>query len=333
MNDFGRLFRISIFGESHGEALGVVVDGCPAGLPLSSDDLEPELRRRQGEGPGVTTRREPDRPDIVSGLFNGKTTGSPLTIIFRNEDVRSGDYAFARDIPRPGHADMVAAAKSRGFHDPRGGGHFSGRLTLPLVAAGAVAKKLVAPGRIEARLIEAGGSADIEAAVRAAVDSEDSAGGLIECRVKGLPAGLGEPFFDSAESLIGHIMFSIPGIKGIEFGSGFACAKMAGSGCNDPIADARGTTATNHAGGINGGITNGNELVFRLAVRPASSIGKEQASFNLKSGRVERFRVPGRHDACIALRAPVIVEAGTAIVLADLMLREQVISRTYEVNT
>jgi chorismate synthase len=333
MNDFGKLFRVSIFGESHGGSLGVVIDGCPAGLPLMADDLAADIDRRRGEGPGVTARRESDRPEIASGLFNGRTTGAPLMIVFRNEDARSGDYAFVHDTPRPGHADRVASVKFGGWNDPRGGGHFSGRLTLPLVAAGAVARKLLSPARIEARLMEAGGSADIETAVRTSMESEDSVGGLIECRVQGLPTGLGEPFFDSVESLLGHVLFAIPGIKGIEFGAGFTCAGMRGSQCNDPLTDARGTTATNHDGGVNGGVTNGNELLFRLAVRPASSIGKEQSSFSLQTGRIESFRVPGRHDACIALRAPVVVEAAAAVVLADLMLLEQMISRRCEVNT
>ncbi|HMA53810.1 MAG TPA: chorismate synthase, partial [Acidobacteriota bacterium] len=214
-----------------------------------------------------------------------------------------------------------------GFNDIRGGGHFSGRLTLALVAAGAVAKKLAAPARISARLLEAGGSEDIESAVLAAVEAGDSVGGVIECRVRDLPAGLGEPFFDSVESLVSHMMFSIPGVKGIEFGAGFASARMLGSACNDALLDRRGTTETNHSGGANGGLTNGNDLVFRVAVKPPSSVRKEQRSFNMKTGRVEPFCVPGRHDACIALRAPVIVEAGTAIVLADLMLQDHVIPR------
>ena len=327
MNEFGRLFRISIFGESHGGWLGVVIDGCPAGLPLSTDDFTKDIERRRGAGPGVTARREADRPDIVSGLFNGRTTGAPLAIAFPNEDSRPDDYALIRDIPRPGHADWVASIKSGGFNDPRGGGHFSGRLSLALVAAGVVAKKMAAPLEIEARLIEAGGSTDIDTVVRSAVESGDSIGGVIECRAKGVPAGLGEPFFDSVESLLGHLMFSVPGVKGIEFGSGFVCARIPGSQCNDPIMDVRGTTAGNHCGGINGGITNGNEIVFRVAVKPASSIKKEQESFSPKTGRMERFCVPGRHDACFALRVPAIVEAGTAIVLADLMLMEQIISR------
>lgn len=327
MNQIGRMFRISLFGESHGGSLGVVIDGCPAGLPLAPADMEEDLRRRKGEGPGVTERREEDEPAIMSGWANGLTTGAPLTVVFRNTEARPADYALFADQPRPGHADFVAAKKFGGFNDIRGGGHFSGRLTLALVAAGAVAKKLAAPARISARLLEAGGSEDIESAVLAAVEAGDSVGGVIECRVRDLPAGLGEPFFDSVESLVSHMMFSIPGVKGIEFGAGFASARMLGSACNDALLDRRGTTETNHSGGANGGLTNGNDLVFRVAVKPPSSVRKEQRSFNMKTGRVEPFCVPGRHDACIALRAPVIVEAGTAIVLADLMLQDHVIPR------
>src|SRR5512141_1084522 len=327
MNQIGRMFRISLFGESHGGSLGVVIDGCPAGLPLAPADMEEDLRRRKGEGPGVTERREEDEPAIVSGWANGLTTGAPLTVVFRNTEARPADYVPFADQPRPGHADFVAAKKFGGFNDIRGGGHFSGRLTLALVAAGAVAKKLAAPARISARLLEAGGSEDIESAVLAAVEAGDSVGGVIECRVRDLPAGLGEPFFDSVESLVSHMMFSIPGVKGIEFGAGFASARMLGSACNDALLGRRGTTETNHSGGANGGLTNGNDLVFRVAVKPPSSVRKEQRSFNMKTGRVEPFCVPGRHDACIALRAPVIVEAGTAIVLADLMLQDHVIPR------
>jgi len=228
-----------------------------------------------------------------------------------------------RDIPRPGHADMATRIKYGGFSDFRGGVHFSGRLTAPIVAAGAIAKKVVAPARIEARLLEAGGSSDIETAVEQALEERDSIGGLIGCSVDGLPAGLGEPFFDSAESLLSHAMFAIPAVKGIEFGAGFACARMKGSECNDEIIDESGRTRTNRAGGISGGITNGNDLLFQVAIKPTSSIGKARASVDLRSGKKAIIEPGGRHDACIALRAPVIVEAMAAIVLADLMLIEQ----------
>jgi chorismate synthase len=267
-------------------------------------------------------------PEIRSGILDGRTTGAPLTIVFANRNARSEDYEALRDIPRPGHADLVARIKFGGFNDARGGGHFSGRLTLPLVAAGAVARKLLAPATLRAALLEAGGSTDIEETVRAAGKDGDSVGGLIECRGSGFPPGLGEPFFDAVESLIAHAVLAVPGIAGIEFGAGFAGSRMRGSTCNDVLIDAGGKTRTNHSGGTNGGITNGNELVFRVAVKPPSSIRREQESVDLRTGLPVRFSVPGRHDVCTALRIPVIVEAAAAVVLADLMLRQQLLSRT-----
>ena len=327
MNSFGRLFRLSIFGESHGPGLGILVDGCPAGLPLSEGDFTDDLERRKPAVPGTTPRREPDRPEILSGLFNGRTTGGPLEILFRNTDAQSRDYDVFRDMPRPGHADFTSRLKYGGFNDHRGGGQFSGRVTLGLVAAGVIAKKLVRPVTIRARLIEAGGKADISEAVERAGREGDSIGGLVECRVESAPAGLGEPFFDSLESILAHLVFSIPAVKGIEFGDGFAAARMSGKDFNDAIMASDGTTATNHAGGINGGISNGNAIVFRAAIRPASSIAVPQETFNFKSGRKETLTIKGRHDACIALRMPVIIEAAAALVMAEVMLLEQKIPR------
>lgn len=320
MNSFGRIFRVSIFGESHGPSVGITIDGCPAGISLTADDLQHDLERRKPGAAGTTPRKEDDIPKFISGVFNEKTTGAPITIVFDNNNTRSSDYEAIRQTPRPGHADFVLHEKFRGFNDYRGGGHSSGRLTAALVAAGAVAKKVLAPVKIEAHLTEAGGQSDIEAAIQAAVENQDSIGGIVSCFVKGLPVGLGEPFFDSAESMISHLIFSIPAIKGIEFGSGFGATKMTGSEHNDAIIDGVGTTATNHAGGVNGGITNGNSLTFRVAVKPTSSTPREQQTWNKKSGSVEPFQVKGRHDLCIALRVPVVVEAATAIALADLLL-------------
>lgn len=320
MNSFGRIFRVSIFGESHGPAIGIVIDGCPAGISLTTDDFNTDIERRKPGASGTTPRKEEDVPKILSGVFNDKTTGAPITIIFENSNTRSSDYEALRNTPRPGHADFVLHTKFNGYNDYRGGGHSSGRLTLPLVAAGVVAKKLLDGITINAQLIEAGGSANIEAAIQKAVEEQDSIGGIVSVSAKGLPIGLGEPFFDSAESIISHIIFSIPAIKGIEFGSGFNAARMKGSIHNDPIIDAEGTTATNNAGGINGGITNGNELNFRIAVKPTSSTPKEQQTWNKESQQVESFTVKGRHDLCIALRVPVVAEAATAIALADLLL-------------
>ena len=281
------------------------------------------MGRRRSGAKGTTPRKEADLPKLVTGVFNDYTTGAPLTIMFENTNTRSKDYDKLREIPRPGHADFVASKKFGGFEDFRGGGHFSARLTTGLVAAGVVAKKIINPIHIEAKLIEAGGNPDIEAAIDKAIEEQDSIGGIIECRANNLSVGLGEPFFDSMESLLAHMMFSIPAVKGIEFGSGFGTARMKGSEHNDNILSMDGKTKTNHAGGINGGLSNGNEMIFRIAIKPTSSISKEQNTLNVKTGKVETLKVEGRHDLCVALRAPVIVEACTAIVLTDLMMLEQ----------
>ena len=328
MNTFGRIFRISIFGESHGECVGITIDGCPAGLSLTAEDLLPDLERRKGgQGKGTTPRKEEDYPIFKSGVFNGKTTGFPITILFENNNTRSEDYQKQRSIPRPGHADWVANKKFGGNEDYRGGGHFSARLTTGLVAAGAVARKLLNEISIIAAVTEIAGESDLEKGLQKAIDAKDSVGGIIECRVSGMPVGLGEPYFDSLESVLSHILFSIPAVKGVEFGAGFAAAKMFGSEHNDAIENTEGKTRTNNAGGVVGGISNGNELVFRLVVKPTSSTPKEQNSLNWETGKTENFSVKGRHDLCVALRAPVIVEAATAIVLADFMLLEQRIKR------
>jgi chorismate synthase len=328
MNSFGRIFRLTIFGESHGPMVGISINGCPAGLPLSEDDFTTDLERRKGGlQKGTTPRKEDDKPIFITGYFNGKTTGAPLTILFENKNTRSGDYDKIKSIPRPGHADFVAHEKFDKNEDYRGGGHFSGRLTVCLVAAGVIAKKLLQNISVESTITQIGGEKDIEAGLQKAIDAKDSVGGIVECRVKGLPIGLGEPFFDSVESVISHAVFSIPAIKGIEFGAGFSAAKMFGSDHNDSIIDASGKTQTNHAGGIVGGISNGNDLVFRVVVKPTSSTPKEQQSWNWETEQVENFSVKGRHDLCIALRVPPVLEAVTAIALADLMLLEQKIKR------
>lgn len=321
MNQFGGKFRLTIFGESHGNAVGVVLDGVPAGIALSENDFTADLSRRAAGARGTTPRHEKDAPHILSGVFQGHTTGAPVTIIFHNENTLSGDYRNLAMHPRPSHADFVARTKWGGMNDPRGGGHFSGRLTLALVAAGVVAKKILPVSiGIEARLTEIGGQADgwaelIEQAMR----DQDSLGGIIECRATGVPVGLGEPFFDSVEARLSHLVFSIPAVRGIEFGTGMVAAAMHGSEHNDMIVDESGTTSTNHAGGIVGGITSGNEIVFRVAIKPTSSISRPQMTYNFESGRVDELIIKGRHDACIALRVPVIVEAALAIVLADFM--------------
>ncbi len=322
MNTYGKKFRISIFGESHGELIGVVMDGVPAGIQLSESDFMEDLGRRKSGAKGTTPRKEDDLPSIVSGVCDGCTTGAPLAVVFHNNNTRSSDYSSFREIPRPGHADFVASVKHNFFNDIRGGGHFSGRLTLCLVAAGVVAKKIIAPVNVSAEIIELGGlplsrAAEWNSIIDAVVAEGDSVGGVVECRCFNIPVGLGEPFFDSMESQIAHLAFSIPAVRGIEFGDGFAAARMKGSEHNDCYIDKEGHTATNGAGGINGGITNGNPVVFRIAVKPTSSISKKQTSFNFITEQMEEFSVKGRHDACIALRCPVVVEAAAAIAIAD----------------
>jgi chorismate synthase len=320
MNSFGVVLRVSLFGESHGPAIGVIIDGCPPGLPVTTEDFIADLKRRQSGGSGTTKRHEPDLPEILSGVFNDVTTGAPLTLLTRNSDKISSDYDEFKEVPRPGHADFVSGIKHSGFSDMRGSGHFSGRITWGLVAAGVIAKKIIGKAEVSARLISAGGSGDIEKAVSDAIAMNDTIGGIIECRVAAPPIAIGEPFFYSFESAVSHVIFSIPAIKGIEFGAGFSAASMKGSEHNDPFIDASGTTSTNHAGGINGGITNGNEIVFRVVVKPTSSTGVGQTTFNFRTGQMTTLKVHGRHDTCIALRMPVIVEAATALAMADLLL-------------
>lgn len=325
MNSWGNRFRVTLWGESHGAQVGVTIDGVPAGIALAESDFEADLARRRAGAAGTTPRKESDAPHIVSGIYRGFTTGAPLTVEFLNENTRSGDYASLASHPRPSHADWVAMKKFHGYNDPRGGGHFSGRITLALVTAGVVAKKILGSGvTFHTDIIEIGGSADKERfadIIESARMDRNSVGGVVECRAEGVAAGLGEPFFDSAESLMAHLLFSVPAVKGVEFGSGFAAARMRGSEHNDPIIDAEGHTSTNHAGGIVGGITNGNAIVVRAAVKPTASISREQMSFNCASGQVDSLVIKGRHDVCITLRAAVVVESAVAIALADLTLR------------
>ena len=362
MNTFGRKYRVSIFGESHGELIGVVLDGVPAGLELSEDDFTQDILRRKSGAKGTTPRIEVDAPKIVSGVYEGVTTGAPLKIVFENTNTRSGDYSLFAAMPRPGHADLTAALKWDDCQDPRGGGHFSGRLTLPVVAAGVVAKKILQDATmldetpfagVNAHIVELGGiprkskglandgqgcselvsespeqetpgslsclQDEWKAAIDAAVKEGDSLGAVVECTVPEIDPGYGEPFWDSVESTIAHAVFAIPGVRGLEFGDGFAAAAMKGSEHNDPIGP-DGRPIKNGAGGVNGGITNGAPISFRVAFKPTSSIRKPQQTFNFSTGQMDTLEVPGRHDVCFALRAPVVVEAVTAIVLADLVL-------------
>lgn len=323
MNSFGSVFKVQLFGESHGKTVGVVIDGCPPGIEISEEDFAKDLARRKSGDLGTSVRIESDVPKILSGIFNGFSTGAPIAIIFKNENIQSETYAVFFEHPRPGHADFVAMKKYRGFADLRGGGHFSGRMTLPLTAAGVVAKKIIADIKISAALVEAGGSRDIIKAVQQAIAAGDSIGGIVECRAANVPIGIGEPFFDSLESQISRIIFAIPGVKAIEFGAGFEAAQMKGSEHNDLILNENGETSTNHSGGINGGVSNGNELFFRVAVKPTPSIALPQETFNMKSKKIETLQIKGRHDACFALRIPPVVEAATAIALADLALPER----------
>jgi chorismate synthase len=327
MNVFGNAIRMSIFGESHGELVGVTIDGCPAGIELNQQAFHADLSKRKSGQLGTTPRKELDKPDLVSGIYKDITTGAPITIIFKNQNTKSKDYSDFLTMPRPGHADFTSHKKFGGFNDHRGSGHFSGRITLGLVAAGVLAKKIISPVLIKAELTEAGGLKDVAQAVQNALQNNDTIGGIIQCKSENVPAGLGEPFFNSVESMLSQIIFSIPAIKAIAFGSGFQAASLTGSEHNDAIIGRDGKTETNHAGGINGGITNGNDILFKVAVKPPSSTPKIQQTLNFETGKMEDLAVKGRHDACIALRMPVIIEAATAFVLADLMLQEQKVPR------
>ena len=321
-----------MFGESHGPVVGVVLDGVPAGIELCEEDFAEDISRRapgaagkdDGLGAlGTTPRKEADKPQILSGVFNGHTTGAPLAIVFENANTRPEDYAQFAATPRPGHADFVAAIKFDGENDPRGGGHFAGRLTLPIVAAGVVAKKMLDGIAFESRIIALGGSEDSskwEELIALTAKEGDSLGGIVECTVKNLPIGVGEPFWDSVESMISHAVFAIPGVRGIEFGDGFKAAAMKGSEHNDPFGP-DGRPVKNGAGGVNGGLTNGAPLVFRVAFKPTSSISKPQETYNFERGSCETLTVGGRHDVCFARRCPVIVESVAALVLADLLAR------------
>ncbi len=349
---YGENLKLSIFGQSHGAAIGMVLDGIPAGLPVDEEALQAFLNRRApGQNDYSTPRKEEDRPEFLSGILNGFTCGAPIAATIRNRNTRSGDYANLKDCPRPGHADYTAQMKYHGFQDCAGGGHFSGRLTAPLCIAGGLCKQwLEAQGiRVGAHIAAIAGVSDLpfdpllpqldavradfpvlDAAageqMRAAISQArmelDSVGGIVECAVTGLPAGLGEPMFGGAESRIAQIVYGIPAVKGVEFGIGFDAAKLRGSQNNDPyrMEDGRVVTASNNCGGILGGITNGMPLLFRAAVKPTPSIAREQQSVSLQRGENQPLRVMGRHDPCIVPRAVPVVEAAAAIALLDLLL-------------
>lgn len=322
-NSFGNRFKIEIYGGSHTESLGVKIWGVPVGMPLTEADFEVDIARRRSGAIGSTPRRESDTPHIVSGVVDGVTTAEVLEIVFYNENTRSKDYDKLKNHPRPSHADLTARHKYGEEFDLRGGGIFSGRMTLLLVAAGVVAKKLLAGATFSSRIVEIAGSKDpdmFETIIAAAQRDKDSVGGVIECIVSGAGRDLGEPFFDSVESIAAHLLFSVPAVKGVEFGSGFEGVRLRGSERNDVVIDSNGTTATNNEGGINGGITNGNPIIVRVAIKPTPSIAQPQNSYNFETQRIEPLIIGGRHDACILVRAAVVVEAVMAISLAELKL-------------
>lgn len=358
-DSFGKLFRVTLFGESHSAAIGVVLDGVPAGLELDLEEIGREMRRRApGQNPLSTPRKEADLPLIQSGFFEGKTTGTPLCALIQNTNTRSGDYE--PDLLRPAHADFTGKIRYNGWNDYRGGGHFSGRLTAPLVFAGAVAKQFLKREgvTIAAHLASVGNVKDqsfdpclvpcelaeqiagrelpvLDESVIAAMKEEilaaksagDSVGGTVECAVLGAAAGLGSPFFESAESRLSAMLFSVPAVKGVEFGAGFAISEMRGTQANDSfyLDGARIRTRTNHNGGINGGITNGMPILFRVAIKPTPSIAALQDTVNIRTQAECQIRVRGRHDPCIAHRAVCVIEAAAAVVMADLVLE----ARTY----
>ena len=323
MNHFGRLFQVNIFGESHGSSVGILIDGVKPGIKLSEDDFVLDLSRRKSGGLGTTPRIEDDKVLIESGVFNGYTTGGAILLKFLNNNTKSKDYSNLISQPRPSHADFVAGVKYNGYQDYRGGGSFSGRLTLGLVAAGVVAKKMLEGVSFNTSITNLGGETNTDKfneILKTTVDNHDSVGGIVKVKVDGVEVGLGEPYFDSLESTISHLLFSIGGVKGVSFGKGFDAVNMRGSEFNDCITDKDGHTATNNNGGINGGISNGNQIVVNAFVKPTPSIGVPQETYSFKDEKVTELIINGRHDAAIILRAQVVIEACIAIALADAKL-------------
>lgn len=355
-NTFGNALNVTLFGESHGAAIGATLDGLPAGIGIDENEIRRQLDRRRAQGATSTARKEPDIAHIISGVFQSKTTGAPLTVIIENTNTHSNDYEDTRFLARPSHADYAAHQKYKGFEDFRGGGHFSARLTAPLVALGSIVASALAKKQIfiATHMLRCGGLGDrpfddlrsdslylrslptdafptldsvaaahMEARILEAKAQGDSVGGVLETAVIGLPVGLGEPWFDSVESLLSHGLFSIPAVKGVEFGSGFAIAELCGSTANDAFFYENGTvsTATNHNGGINGGITNGMPLLFRTAFKPTPSIAREQHTIDMKNQTDATLSIHGRHDPCVVRRAAAVVDSMTALVLGDLLIQ------------
>lgn len=355
---FGDTLRVSVFGESHGTAIGALIDGLPAGEPINYDELVRFMERRQGGRNALSTsRKEPDLPIFLSGVTDGKTNGFPLAVEIENTNTRSGDYSNLADVPRPSHADYTAGIKWDGQADMRGGGHFSGRLTAPLCAAGGIALQILAKRgiRVGAHLFSVGHVPDqpfpmlpdpvlfdniarkalpvlddtagekMQQEILAAREDQDSVGGSVECVITGLPAGLGTPMFDGIENRLARALFGIPAVKGLEFGSGFALSEMRGSQANDPFTireNGEISTKTNHSGGIQGGITNGMPVRFRVGFKPTPSIAKEQESVSVSEKKPVSLSIRGRHDPCIVQRAVPVVEAVAALVMLDILLSE-----------
>ena len=345
-NIFGKNIKISIYGESHGNGIGAVLDNFPSGIHLDIDALNTEMSRRKPGGRLSTKRKENDEFEILSGIYNGITTGAPISILIRNTNQNSKDYSEFYDIPRPSHSDYPAYIKFGGFNDIRGGGHFSARITAPLVCVGAICKQALLANGIKisshiysikniydqkmTEFTDLGSKAlpviNDEAAnkmaelIEEARSNWDSVGGIIECGIFGIPVGIGDPFFDSIESMISHIVFSIPAVKGIEFGDGFSVSESFGSENNDlyTLENGKVTTKTNHAGGINGGLSTGMPIIFRAAFKPTPSIYKEQKTLNIKTGIEEALKIEGRHDPCVLVRAAPVVEAAAAIAILTL---------------
>ena len=353
-NTFGNFVTVTLFGESHGPYIGAVLDGVTPGIPVNADAISLALALRRPQGDISTPRQEKDKFEIVSGVYEGHTTGAPICILIPNEDVKSGDYAAFAEVPRPSHADYTAYVKYQGANDPRGGGHFSGRLTAALVAVGAICREMLAEKGIAIGthiaachgvkdrdfadltldiaalatsafpVLDADKAEAMREEILAARAKGDSVGGILETVVVGLPVGVGEPWFDSLESVLSHALFSIPAVKGVEFGDGFALAELYGSEANDPFRMVEGkvVTTTNHNGGINGGISNGMPVVYRVAVKPTPTIGKEQDSVDLSTGENTTVAGTGRHDPAIIHRATVVVDAMSAIVLVDMLSQQ-----------
>lgn len=329
MNSFGSLFRVHIYGESHGSGIGVLIDGVPSGIKLTLEDFTKDLSKRKSGKIGTTPRKEDDIPNIISGVFNDFTTGAPINIFFENKNTDSKVYTDFKSHPRPGHADFSATKKYSGFNDIRGGGHFSGRLTLALVAAGVIAKKILNDFIFSSEIESIGilnkleFDKKLENYLLETAHSGDSLGGTISLTIKNVPIGLGEPFFNSVESALSSIIFSIPGIKGVEFGAGFKGTEFLGSKFNDCFIDKSGKTSSNNNGGINGGITNGNDIFLKVAIKPTSSIFKPQETFNFKDKNIQSLKINGRHDVAFLLRVPIVLENAVAIALTDLYLQNK----------